>query len=338
MAVNTAISTTFDRVWTTTRPEVIPKVWDNVSTDIPFIHYLYEKGLVDFVTGGAALDFMVLKELGQAIGYAPGATTLSPVTLDPATRGRYNWKNLALTFKIPGPEIAQNQGPNQVANLIAIIVESVRISMVQALGGTSVGIHSSADETNLGAITGLGNLVKIDSTNNALGTTGTRSRVTNSDWRNTIGTAITAFGTHGVARMRSALFTAQRGNESVDLILLNATAMQNLLAALTGTYTFNTPLEMRVASTGRLDVGVPGLNFHGALVMKDANIAANEIRGINTKYLRLRVHKDRNLTFSDWVSMLPVGEDAIAAGCLWMGNLGLTNLAQSFGITGGDTN
>lgn len=333
---NTAISTTFERVFTTTQPDVMPKVWDNITTDIPLIHYLYNRGGIEYVDGGAALDFMVFKELPNAIGYASGASTLTPVAPDPSTRGRYVWKNIAVPFKISGPELARNSGPNQVANLMAIIVEAVRYSLTSAIGGSSIGIWSSADETNEGAVTGLQNSVKVTSAANSTGTTGNISRATNAWWRNTIGTVITDFSAHGVARWRGALFTAQRGNETTDLIVTTSTQLQNLLSALTSTYQFNLPMEMRVASNGMIDAGVPGINFHGALVMKDAGCPASEARGLNSKYIKLRVNKNRNMEFSEWVSMLPVGEDAIAAGCLWMGNLCLTNLAQHWGISGGD--
>ena len=148
MAGNTAISTTFDRVFSTTHPQVMPKVWDNITTDIPFVHYLAEAGRVRFVEGGSALDFNVFKELGNAVGYASGTSTLTPVSLDPVTRGRYVWKNIALPFKIPGPDLRRNQGPTQIADLMAVVVESVRASFAEALGGSAVGVWSTADETS----------------------------------------------------------------------------------------------------------------------------------------------------------------------------------------------
>ena len=336
MAGNTAISTTFDRVFSTTHPQVMPKVWDNITTDIPFVHYLAEAGRVRFVEGGSALDFNVFKELGNAVGYASGTSTLTPVSLDPVTRGRYVWKNIALPFKIPGPDLRRNQGPTQIADLMAVVVESVRASFVEALGGSAVGVWSTADETSEGIVTGIQNIVATNTTDNTAGTTGNIAR-SNTWWRNQIGTAITDFSAHGIARMRSALFAAQRGNETTDLITMDSTSFQNLLSALTSTFQFNLPMEMRVASTGMLDVGVPGVNFHGALIIKDANCPLGEARGLNTKYVALHVHRNTNLVFSEWVSMLPVGEDALAASALWMGNLVATGLARHWGLEGANT-
>src|SRR3990167_2563028 len=214
MAGNTAISTTFDRVFSTTHPQVMPKVWDNITTDIPFVHYLAEAGRVRFVEGGSALDFNVFKELGNAVGYASGTSTLTPVSLDPVTRGRYVWKNIALPFKIPGPDLRRNQGPTQIADLMAVVVESVRASFAE------------------GIVTGIQNIVATNTTDNTAGTTGNIAR-SNTWWRNQIGTAITDFSAHGIARMRSALFAAQRGNETTDLITMDSTSFQNLLSALT---------------------------------------------------------------------------------------------------------
>ena len=332
---NTSIQTTFDRVFSTTHPDVMPQVWDNVTSDIPTIHYLSEAGRIKYVTGGAALDFNIFKEAATVVGYTSGSATLTPVTIDPVTRGRYEWKNLALPFKIPGPELRKNMGPAQIANLMVIIVEAVRASFVEGLGGSVVGIHSNEGETNIGAVTGLQNLVKVTTADNTTGTTGGISRATFTVWRNTIGNAVTDFSANGIARWRAALFAAQRGNETTDAIITTTTAFSNLVAALTATYQFNLPMEMRVQSTGVMDVGVPGINFHGALVIKDAS--ATETRGLNTKYIALRVHRETNMIFSEWVSMLPVGEDSIAASMIWMGNLVATNMEQHWGIAGSDT-
>lgn len=332
---NTVISTTFDRVFATTHPYVMPKVWDNITDDIPAIHYLADNGRVKLIDGGAALDFVIAKALPTAVGYAPGAATLIPVAPDPVTRGRYEWKNLGVPVKLSGPEVAKNQGPAGIKNLVMIVVEVTRLGMLNALGGAAFGIWSTAAETQLGVVTGLVNLVATNTAENTAGSTGNISRATNTDWRNTIGTtAITDFSANGYERMRQPLFAAQRGNETTDVILMDRTSFGNFVDRATATLRFNLPLEARVASSGLIDIGVPGLNFHGALVIKDANNPLGEVRGLNTKYLMLYVNRSRNLTFSPWVSMLPANEDAIATAALWQGNLVCTDLEQQWGTEG----
>lgn len=331
MAGDTAITDTFDRVFTTTRTTILPKVWDQITTNIPVIYWLNLEGQVEMHEGGAALEFNVFKELMTAVG-ARATQKVTPVYVDPVTRGRYVWKNIYVPFKVPGIDLRKNMGPNAVVDLMVTVVEVAQASMTAALGGSTLGIWSSADESDETIITGFGNIFK--STANTTGTTGNISR-TNAWWRNNTGTTITSFATNGVAGWRGAMFNAMRGNEIPNAIITNLTQYLNYLATLTGTYQTRLPLDVSVASRYLIDAGFPDVGFHGALVIQDANATANLAYAANSKFLKLRIHRDTNLYLRPFV--LTEDEDAISSMVIWMGNLTCTNLLRQGYVTGGDT-
>src|SRR3990167_950007 len=334
MAGNVTFTDEIDRVLSTTRSDIMPMVWDNITTDIPLIHYLVQEKKVR--VGGAYLEGTVLKELPSAIGAAPTAATVVPVYLDPATRFRYAWKNIYVPFKIPGPDIRKNKGPNKVLDIIGLSLDAVQAGMVQGLGGTSLGIWGPAtnDETNESVLTSLLNLVK--SSANTTGTTGTLSR-TNAWWQNSTGTAITDFGTNGLTRWREAMFNAKRGNDIPDVVVTNQTQYMNFLNTLQANFRYNLPVEFRLSSRRTVDIGMDDVGFHGAVVIEDANAQADVARMINTKYLYLCVDEDSFLVLMPFISMLSQGEDEVASAAIAMCNMVCGNLARQGVVTGGDT-
>lgn len=329
MAGNASLTETFDRVFTTTRTTIIPKVWDNITTDIPVIHWLNQQGQIEEHEGGAALEFQVFKELINAVGAGP-TQKVTPVHVDPATRGRYVWKHIYVPFKVSGPDLRKNTGPNAVVDLMVLIVEASQASMTEALGGATLGIWSNTGEDDVAVVTGLQHLISGATT----GTTGNLSRA-NSWWQNSTGTAITDFSANGITRLRGALFTAKRGNEIPNALVMDQTSYLNFLSALTGTIQYNFPLESRVASQGSVDIGGADVYFHRALVMEDANATpAGVVYGLSSKFLKLRVHREANLLLREFV--LSEDEDAVSSMVIWMGNLTATNLARMFRIAGAD--
>lgn len=331
MAGEVSITDTFDRLFTTTRTKVFPKVWDVITQNIPLIYWLNLEGQIEYADGGSALEFNIFKELMTAVG-AKATQQITPQYATPVTRGRYVWKNLYCAFKQPGNELAKNMGPNAVIDLMSLLVETAQSSLTAALGGSTLGVYSSADESDETIVTGLQNICKP--TGNATGTTGNVSR-TNSFWQNTVGTTISSFASNGIARWRSTMFNAMRGNEIPNAVVTTLTQYLNYLAALTTTYQVRLPLDAQVANRHLIDAGFPDVGFHGALVIQDANCPSSTAYFLNSKFLKLVVHRERNMYVRPFV--LTENEDAISTMVIWMGNLKAVNLARLGVVTGGDT-
>ena len=334
MAGNVTFTDEIDRTLSTTRPDIMPMVWDNITTDIPLFHHMAEEKKIR--SGGAYLEGTVLKEIPSAVGAGPTSAAITPVYLDPATRFRYAWKNIYVPFKIPGIDIRKNKGANRIVDIIGLSLDAVEAGMTEALGGTTLGIWGPAanDEGNASVLTSLLNLIK--SAGNATGTTGNLTR-TAAWWRNSTGTAITDFGTNGLTRWREAMFNAKRGNDLPDVVVTNQTQYLNFLNTLQANFRYNLPVEYRLSSRRSVDIGGDDVGFHRAIVLEDANAQADVARFINTRYLFLVTDEDAYFTILPFVSMIAQGEDAVASAALCMLNVIATNLLRQGVVTGGDT-
>ena len=337
MAGEATFTDTIGRLLSTTRSQVERMVFDVVTTRVPLIHYLMqEKRTKD---GGAYLEAPVMKEVPTVIGAATTSATLAPAFLAPATKTRYAWKNIYAPFMIPGPDIRKNKGPEKQIDLFGLHLDAAAAAMVEALGGTSLGLWGSAlnDESNEAVLTSLLNLVK--SSDNATGTTGNLNR-TNTWWRNQLntGAAITDFSANGLDRLRAGHFAARRGNQVPDVCVTTTTTLRNLYNALQANFRYNLPQEYRLSSRRTVDVGADDIGFHGSILLDDANAEASAWRGLNTYSLYMVFDTESFMAIQPFVSMYP-GEhiDGVGSMLLCMANVVCHDLARQYIVTGSDS-
>jgi hypothetical protein len=74
------------------------------------------------------------------------------------------------------------------------------------------------------------------------------------------------------------------------------------------------------------DGGFQNLLFKGVPLTWDPNCTASKMYFLNTKYLKLVVHKDADFTFGDFVE--PENQDAKVAKVIWMGELTASNCSK----------
>ena len=151
------------------------------------------------------------------------------------------------------------------------------------------------------------------------------------------GTNIAAYG--GITRDASAVGTAAKGK-------LNTTGgplQLALLNSVMGTATIQPhrpdlivspqamwdrgwervqPQQREPAGPGFDDlarVGFTAINFNGAAWVVDSHTAAGNVWLLNTDFIKLIVHRDRDFKFSGFQS--PVNQDALIGQILWAGQL-----------------
>ncbi len=79
-------------------------------------------------------------------------------------------------------------------------------------------------------------------------------------------------------------------------------------------------------------VGFDSINVNGAAVVVDSHVAAGQVVGLTTDYVKLIVHKDRDFHFTGF--KIPIDQDAIVGQILWAGNLVCANPRLNFLMTG----
>ena len=101
---------------------------------------------------------------------------------------------------------------------------------------------------------------------------------------------------------------------------------------------YETSLQANKRFAGSDDIanaGFDSLRFKGATVVVDSHCPAGQMYFLNTDYLDIKVHKDRNFAFEDFRRL--EGSDNLQSRLFWMGQLVCTNPRMNGVLAGGPT-
>lgn len=332
MAGNLSLTREYNRIFTIAGDVAEPVLFDNASTRTAFLYRLKDMGAIVRTGGKPHLRFNILKELPTAIGYTD-LDTLTPVRGDPITSCIYEWKMIAVPVQVSGLDMVKTADGNE-PDLILTFIESAEASLRNSIGGSSDGVFSSADETNLRAITGLQNMLTSSTTT---GTVGNLSRATLSNWRHQSGNVASAFDSNGLNIMRTLYRQCSRFDEVPDTIVLNGSTMDNFERELTATFQVNLPIMgLGGGKQTMIDAGFDNIAYKGALIFADDGVPANTGYFLNvSKYYRLFVREGRDAEIGDFIKSRD--KDDLVTYVLWAGNAAMTNLGRNGILLNGDT-
>ena len=137
-------------------------------------------------------------------------------------------------------------------------------------------------------------------------------------WRNQVVTG--TLSTNIREKMGALWLLTERNNDKTDLIVMDSTYYQWFENSL--------DQQMRYASDDT-DVGKAGftsLRYKNAAVVHDVNCPANHAYFLNTNFLYLRPHKDRQ--FVPLRKRDSLNQDATVLPVVWAGNLTTSNRAR----------
>ena len=332
MAGNLSVTREYKRIFSIVADEAEPILFDNVSTRTALLYRLKDMGAIIKTGGKPHLRFNILKELPTAVGYTD-LDILTPVRGDPVTSAIYEWKQVAVPVQVSGLDMIKTPEGNEI-DLVEMFLQSAEIAMRDAIGGSSIGIFSSAAEDNLRAITGLQNMLTSSTTT---GTVGNLNRATLMPWRHQSANVSSDFSANGLARFRTLYRQCTRFDESIDTIVLTGATMDNFESALTSTFTVNLPLLGVGAGDQRMiDAGFGNIRYKGALLFADDGCPANYGYFLNVaKYYRLFVREGRDAEIGDFIKSQ--SKDDLSTYVLWAGNAAMTNLGRNGVLLNGDT-
>ena len=299
MAGNTSLTRTYDKVFSIMRDELASDViFDNVTTRTSLLYAYKLLGAIDKVGGRPNLRYNILKELPTATGYSD-LDTITPERADPVTSAIYEWKQLAAPVQVSGLDMIKT-GDDGVEDLLALIITAAETALRESIGGSSIGIFSSADETNVRAITGLQNILGTSTTT---GTVGNISRATQTNWQHQSQNVSSDFSANGLNRFRTLYRQCSFFDETPNVIVLNGSTLDNFERDLTSTFQVNLPI-MGVSGGNdmMIEAGFPNIRYKGALVFADDGVPANAGYFLQVgKYLRLVVRQGRESELGDFV-------------------------------------
>lgn len=289
------------------------QVADNVTKNNAILSRLNQRGNIRTISGGN----VIFEELSFAEnangGFYSGYDLLPVAAQDVISAAEFQIKQYAVPVVMSGLEMLQNSGKEQFIDLLEARLNVAESTMMNQL---SQSIYSDGTGSGGKEVTGLDLAVPTDPTT---GTYGGINRATWSFWQSKIknygGTPATSSTIQG--GMNTLWANLIRGNDRPDLIVLDTNYWSLYMASLQAQQRFTSP------EVGNL--GFPSIKFMDADVVLDGGIGgycpASTGFFLNTKYLKWRPHKDRNMVPLSPNRRYAINQDAEVQILAWAGNL-----------------
>ena len=304
---------------TTTLRKRSGKLADNVTENNALLNRLKKRGNVKPVDGG--------RTIVQELEYAENSTfkrysgyeTLNIAPSDVFTAAEFDWKQAAVAVSISGLEQLQNSGTEKIIDLLESRIKNAERTMMNNL---------SADCYSDGTADGgkqIGGLQLLVADSPSTGTVGGINRASWSFWRNVSFDATTDGGAAATASniqsyMNRVWLQLVRGTDRPDLIIADNNYFRLYWESLQAI--------QRITSDGMAQAGFSSLKFMDADVVFDGgyggNAPTNRMYFLNTNYIHLRPHKERNMVPLD-PDRFSVNQDAMVKLTAWAGNMTLSN-------------
>jgi hypothetical protein len=308
-------------------------VADNVTKNNALYARLSEKGHVKYFSGGSK----ILQELSFAenanSGWYSGFDLLPVAAQDVISAAEFSIKQLACPVVISGLEMLQNNDKEKMIDLLEARIEVAENTMVNNL---AKGCYADGTGSGGKELTGLRAGVVIGSgsvgtgTAPATGTYGGIDRASWSFWRNQYYYGGTAGST--VAAIQGSWNTLYaslvRGKDHPDLIVTGNTHWGNYMGSLQAIQRFtDSKLADLGFSTAKfmtsdvvLDGGIGGY-VGGEATIGGAATTTPMAYFLNTDFLFLRPHKDRDMVPLSPNKRYSINQDAEVEVIGWAGNM-----------------
>ena len=312
------VNVNFDNLLTATLKSRTGNLADNVSDNNALLKRLKERGNIRPVSGGTKIVEELEYGESDSIWYT-GYDKIDFTNPQLFSAAEFDLKLLAAPVGISGEELLKNAGKERVIDLLEAKIKNAEKTLMNQM---STAIYSDGTGSGGKQLTGLQALVSDAPTT---GTVGGIDRASNEFWRNQAKTsAVTAENIY--AAMNEVYMACSRGSDRPDIIVADD--------ELYATYETSLVPQQRFTNAKLAEAGFTNLKFKGADVIYDGGIGgkcpAGHMYFLNTEYLRLRPHKERNFKLIGGERMA-INQDAIYKIIGWAGNLTMSN-AQLQGV------
>lgn len=296
------------------------EIADNVTKNNALLRRLEQKGKVKPFSGGQFIfQELSFQENGNFSWYS-GYDLLPVAAQDVLTAAQFPIKQAAVPVVISGLEELQNSGKEAFIDLME---ERIKVAEATMANNISAGVYS--DGTGFGGkqIAGLGAAVVANPTT---GTYGGISRATWSFWQNQYtGSLGTPTAANIGASMNNLWVKCLRGVNKPDLIVADNTMWSIYVASLQSLQRFTGN------GSEEAGLGFPSVKYMSADLVVDGGFGGFETAGamhfLNTEYIFLRPHKDRNMVPLAPNRRYAINQDAEVQILAWAGNMTCSNLS-----------
>lgn len=291
------------------------QIADNVTKNNALLSRLNQRGNVKTISGGnVILEELSFAENGNA-GFYSGYDLLPVAAQDVISAAEFNIKQLAVPVVMSGLEMLQNSGKEAFIDLMEARLNVAEATMANKLADA---IYSDGTGSGGKEVTGLDAAVPSANTS---GTYGGIDRATWTFWQSQLYDFSTEVVTAGPTTIQAAMnklwASCTRGNDRPDLIVFDTVYWGYYMASLQAIQRFTSP--------DSANLGFPSIKFMDADVVLDGGIGgycpASTGFFLNTKYLKWRPHRDRNMVALSPNRRYAINQDAEVQILAWAGNL-----------------
>jgi len=311
-------NTNWSEITTTTLFNRSKKLADNMLKNNALLRRLSQKGKVKPFDGGTnIIQELEYAENGTYVRYS-GYDVLNISPSDVFTAAQFNIAQAACAVSINGLEMLQNAGAERVINLLESRIGNAEKTMQNNL---SIDCYSDGTASGGKQVGGLALLVPDTNTS---GTVGGIDRATWSFWQTQKQSFATDSFTAGPSTIQTEMnrlwLKTVRQADRPDLIIADNNYYRYYWESLQAI--------QRITSENSAMAGFQALKFMDADVVFDGGIGggatANHMWFLNTDYIFLRPHKDRNMVPLD-PDRFSVNQDAMIKLIAWAGNMTISN-------------
>lgn len=308
----------YDDIFTTTLKNRSGQLADAVSNNNALLKRMQEKGHNRSLTGGSKIVEEL--EYGQGdMSWYSGYDTITYTPKQLFTAAEYSLKLCAVPVAVSGEDMLKNSGQFQMMDLFEKRIENAVKTMSNKMAEA---VYGDGTASSGKAIGGLKLLVADTPTT---GTVGGINRATagNEFWRNKSTTADAPLTADTIRPAMDKMYMSlTRGTDKPDLIITGNDLYSLFEQSLTA--------QQRFTDSKLAEAGFETLRFKGADVVCDGGQGGccpdKKMYFLNSDYLYLRSHKDRNMKVIGGERMA-VNQDAIYKIIGWAGNMTMSNAA-----------
>lgn len=286
-------NSTFDELASITISNYSDELRDNVSNNIPLYAFMDDAGAIVEEDGGIYLlenlDFGDNVTFKWFFGYEE----LSTQPTEAFTTANFDWKEANCNIVFNYREVAQNSGRAKRFDLIKSKTTNAEKTLRNNIGAALTYIGTESDGKAFG---GLQYIIADDPTTGIVGGIN-RATAGNEFWRNqVIDFSSDSLGSSSSTTIQDAMelgwIRCTRGMDVPNLITFGNTYWRYFAKSVGDNqrYVRDSNSNNKTARTS-----FPYYMFKTAKVFHDPNVGATHGYLLNTEYLKLKVHKDRNM-------------------------------------------
>lgn len=260
---------------------------DNIFKDNVVLNHFMENGGIDYKDGGRSIVVPLMYGTNSTVMGFTGTDTLDLTYQEGIDAAEYNWAFYNVSVVITKEDELKNSGKSQIVSLLKAKIMQAENSLKERINNDFFNGAAASKE-----MVGLETAVST-------GTYGSIAGGTYTWWQSYVESTS---ATLSVDYIRTGFNTVNLGSGGAKCSIMVTTQLlhEKYESLLTGTIAMNTPNTAEMRRLG--DAGFMALGFRGVPVVYDEQCTTSAFYFLNTKNLKLAIHKDADFVVENKAS------------------------------------